>query len=559
MYLFFTRYAPSHGLYSPGQIPARPTHAGQYSPVLGLSFSVLISLASILTTYHSGRAATVDFHTLPPRKGNENYYHQTKVPIAFDTVEHRLRNHEFTTLSELESYLKRMVQNCKDYYPRESTIHKDAERIRKLTTSWMNTHNPAYADRSANYAPYPTVITDELVASHPPPPYQNGNGVDADAEDVDMEEGSGFDSRPSTTPHPETPGSTTRKERPSLSAKAGDRHRRASSTPAPTTITFNGLTFQQAQEKILAEMAEEKDDADDEIPKYDIFARLPDRKLFKDYYAVIPHPVSFATLKRGIKGGSSGNTKFTTWDEFDEEVSLIWKNARHYNEDGSFISELAGELEVFFNKRFRAAKKVVPEPRHAQKPQIKLKLNAGPSYEQALTPRHTLRLNVAKDTPADSPALTPVSTTTNNSDTVPQRRASTIARQPSLVAAPTPTSVSGNTDGDSSEAEEDTLIVAPVVKPEQKIYPALPPTTTVQQQPHATPAPLQITGNTMAPPATGMQQINTVNGMIPDGAPIPVQAPPTPKPVAAPPIEFDSKWRLPGKSKFTSLFWIWRC
>lgn len=490
------------------------------------------------------------------------------MPIAFDTVERRLRNHEFASLSELESYLKRMVQNCKDYYPRESTIHKDAERIRKLTTSWMQAHNPAYRDRASNYAAYPTVITDELIASHRPPPHRNGNDVEADGEDVDMEDqdaGSNFDFRPSATPNPETPGSTTRKGRPPKSAKAADRNRRASSTPAPTTITFNGLTFQQAQEKILAEMTEEKEDVDDEIPKYDIFARLPDRKLFKDYYAVIPHPVSFATLKRGIKGGSSGATKFTTWNEFDEEVSLIWKNARHYNEDGSFISELAGDLEVFFNKRLRAAKKVVPEPQHAQKPQIKLKLNAsqsGQTHEQAPTPapRHTLRLNVVKDSLADSPALTPVSTTTNNSSVPHQRRSSTIARQSSLAAAPTPTSVSGNTDGGSSvSAEGDTITVAPVVKPEQKISPALPPATTVHQQPSATPVPLQLDGNTMAPPAAGAQQAIPMNGMVPNGAPMPVQAPPTPKPVAAPPIEFDSKWRLPGKSKSALSFGMWPC
>lgn len=428
----------------------------------------------------------------------------------------------------------------------------------------MQSHNPAYADRTSNYAPYPTVITDELIASHAPPFYQNGNDVGADGEDVDMEDqdaSSNFDSRPSATPNPETPGSTARKGRPPKSGKAADRHRRASSTPAPTTITFNGLTFQQAQEKILTEMAEEKEDADDEIPKYDIFARLPDRKLFKDYYAVIPHPVSFATLKRGIKGGNSGITKFTTWDEFDEEVSLIWKNARHYNEDGSFISELAGDLEVFFNKRLRAAKKVVPEPQHTQKPQIKLKLNAGQTHEQAPTPtpRHTLRLNVAKDSPAESPALTPASTTTSNS-TLPQRGSSTIARQSSLAAAPNPSAVTGNTDrGSSVLAEGDTITVAPVVKPEQKISPALPPATAVQQQPPATPAPLQLNGNTMAPPAASMQQAIPMSGITPNGAPMPVQTPPTPKPVAVPPIEFDSKWRLPGKSKFILLSGMRRC
>lgn len=51
---------------------------------------------------------------------------------------------------------------------------------------------------------------------------------------------------------------------------------------------------------------------------------------------------------RGIKGRDppTGTTFLKSWQAFKEEVSKIWQNARTYNEDGSDISELAGELEV---------------------------------------------------------------------------------------------------------------------------------------------------------------------------------------------------------------------
>lgn len=37
---------------------------------------------------------------------------------------------------------------------------------------------------------------------------------------------------------------------------------------------------------------------------------------------------------------------FKSWQAFEDEVSYIWRNAREYNEDGSAISEAAGEIEV---------------------------------------------------------------------------------------------------------------------------------------------------------------------------------------------------------------------
>jgi len=81
--------------------------------------------------------------------------------------------------------------------------------------------------------------------------------------------------------------------------------------------------------------------------------KLPDRKL-RDYYHVVPHPVSFNTLKKRIrgshgKGEASGISDLKSWDAFEAEVSHMWKNAWRYNEDGSTISALAKELEVCQN------------------------------------------------------------------------------------------------------------------------------------------------------------------------------------------------------------------
>ena len=42
----------------------------------------------------------------------------------------------------------------------------------------------------------------------------------------------------------------------------------------------------------------------------------------------------------------TGVSDFNSWAAFETEAAIIWKNACHYNEDGSEINELAKQMEV---------------------------------------------------------------------------------------------------------------------------------------------------------------------------------------------------------------------
>ena len=82
---------------------------------------------------------------------------------------------------------------------------------------------------------------------------------------------------------------------------------------------------------------------------------LPSRKL-EDYYKYIKHPVSLKSVQKRIRGQHgrdppTGISDFKTWDAFEQEVSFIWRNARDYNEDGSDMYNLAGDLEVRYWKQ----------------------------------------------------------------------------------------------------------------------------------------------------------------------------------------------------------------
>ena len=61
--------------------------------------------------------------------------------------------------------------------------------------------------------------------------------------------------------------------------------------------------------------------------------------------------MSLAAVKKKVQGvvgrdQPTGHTLFKSWDSLANTMSLIWKNARDYNEDGSDIYNVSLELEV---------------------------------------------------------------------------------------------------------------------------------------------------------------------------------------------------------------------
>jgi hypothetical protein len=146
-----------------------------------------------------------------------------------DTVpQDKLERHEYPTLSIVESDIKRMVANAKQYNDDKSTVYQDAERIRKALSNFMTKHNPAYRD--PNYVAIPTPIP--------------GDNDDASA---------------SSAPPTREPSEQPRKIKISLKA---NRDRKSSVAPpaasSPAIVQddsdpgdFTGKTFQQAQEHII--------------------------------------------------------------------------------------------------------------------------------------------------------------------------------------------------------------------------------------------------------------------------------------------------------------------
>ncbi|KAF2202868.1 Bromodomain-containing protein [Delitschia confertaspora ATCC 74209] len=389
----------------------------------------------------TGRPIATHFLTLPDRHQYPEYYEAIKLPIAFDTIEDKLNRGEYSNLSQVESDCKRLVNNAKAYNDKKSLIYEDAERVRKTASNFMVKHNPAYRD--GNYVavatpipgeephgpgrPIPRVVPPSKVVPPTPTPDERPRRAAAAAQ--------------SSTPAP----SRLRQPIATPIATPAPKHESTSAPKQDPSSEYFGLTFQQAQEKLIRDMIEYVD------PKSNLqiffpFVNLPSRSL-RDYYQLIKHPMSLQGVQKKVRGvvgrnAPTGVTDLKSWDALENEVSFIWRNAREYNEDGSDIFNLSIEFEALFKQKLAEIKAAVEEP-----PQPKLRLNMSappkqPSIKLRLGHRTTSpALNSDPNTPSARKSATPGVIIDNEALQRQQRHIQDSingARQPSAGPSQTP-------------------------------------------------------------------------------------------------------------------------
>lgn len=110
------------------------------------------------------------------------------MPISLGMVESKLKDGGFKNLSELESYLKRMIQNAKEFFPRSSSTFDDAERVRKAVSNYMTKTNPAYQKRGYQAVPTP-LPPEDGEADEDAEDGQEETKVEDPGEDEDANEG----------------------------------------------------------------------------------------------------------------------------------------------------------------------------------------------------------------------------------------------------------------------------------------------------------------------------------------------------------------------------------
>lgn len=138
------------------------------------------------------------------------------------------------------------MNNAKIYNDKKSLVYEDAERLRKTASNWMTKHNPAY--RIKGYQAVATPIPGEEAPA--PTPARAAARVSASTPR----------NPPATPATPEVATERPRRAAAPLSSNTPMPSRlRQSQSAAPTSAadgSFEGKTFQQAQEQIINSLIE---------------------------------------------------------------------------------------------------------------------------------------------------------------------------------------------------------------------------------------------------------------------------------------------------------------
>ncbi|KAA1087256.1 hypothetical protein PGT21_027201 [Puccinia graminis f. sp. tritici] len=73
------------------------------------------------------------------------------------------------------------------------------------------------------------------------------------------------------------------------------------------------------------------------------FQTLPDKARWKSYYQIIPDPIAFENIST-----RNNRTGYKDFESFKDDVLRIFKNAQHFNEDGSMVWNDSKVLEAKF-------------------------------------------------------------------------------------------------------------------------------------------------------------------------------------------------------------------
>ncbi|TDH13942.1 hypothetical protein EPR50_G00038520 [Perca flavescens] len=123
----------------------------------------------------------------------------------------------------------------------------------------------------------------------------------------------------------------------------------------------------------------------------DLFMVKPSKKDYPDYYKVILEPMDLKTIEHNVR-----NERYATEEALMEDMKLMFRNARHYNEEGSQVYNDADVLEKILKDK-RKELGPLPEEEDVGSPKLKLrKSGVSPKKSKYLTPLQQ-RLNELYD------------------------------------------------------------------------------------------------------------------------------------------------------------------
>ncbi|XP_030633030.1 polybromo 1, like [Chanos chanos] len=111
----------------------------------------------------------------------------------------------------------------------------------------------------------------------------------------------------------------------------------------------------------------------------DLFMVKPSKKDYPDYYQVILEPMDLRTIEHNVR-----TERYTSEDALMDDMKLMFRNARHYNEEGSQVYNDADILEkIVMDKQKELGP--LPEEDDVGSPKLKLSIGGGASPKKSRT------------------------------------------------------------------------------------------------------------------------------------------------------------------------------
>ncbi|XP_068951647.1 protein polybromo-1 isoform X40 [Petaurus breviceps papuanus] len=274
---------------------------------------------------NQGQLIAEPFFHLPSKKKYPDYYQQIKMPISLQQIRTKLKNQEYETLDHLECDLNLMFENAKRYNVPNSAIYKRVLKMQQV----MQAKKKELARRD-------------------------------DIEDGD----SMISSATSDT------GSAKRKRNIHDNEMLG--LRRLSSKK----------NIRKQRMKILFNVVLEAREPGTGRRLCDLFMVKPSKKDYPDYYKIILEPMDLKIIEHNIR-----NDKYAGEEAMMEDMKLMFRNARHYNEEGSQVYNDAHILEKMLRDK-RKELGPLPEDDDMASPRLKLSRKSGisPKKSKYMTP-----------------------------------------------------------------------------------------------------------------------------------------------------------------------------
>nr|XP_020030820.1 protein polybromo-1 isoform X3 [Castor canadensis] len=274
---------------------------------------------------NQGQLIAEPFFHLPSKKKYPDYYQQIKMPISLQQIRTKLKNQEYETLDHLECDLNLMFENAKRYNVPNSAIYKRVLKLQQV----MQAKKKELARRD-------------------------------DIEDGD----SMISSATSDT------GSAKRKRNTHDSEMLG--LRRLSSKK----------NIRKQRMKILFNVVLEAREPGSGRRLCDLFMVKPSKKDYPDYYKIILEPMDLKIIEHNIR-----NDKYAGEEGMIEDMKLMFRNARHYNEEGSQVYNDAHILEKLLKDK-RKELGPLPDDDDMASPKLKLSRKSGvsPKKSKYMTP-----------------------------------------------------------------------------------------------------------------------------------------------------------------------------